>query len=85
MKETILPRYRTLRRAVIHLFVAGVICLGATQLVPAAIAADGKLRRNADKALREGEYEVAEKMFRELLDEGCARQGGASGSELRSC
>lgn len=33
----------------------------------AASVADGKALRRADKALRGGEYEVAEKMFRELL------------------
>ena len=33
----------------------------------AATVGDGKALRRADKALRDGEYEVAEKMFRELL------------------
>jgi tetratricopeptide (TPR) repeat protein len=44
------------------------MCLGASQIALAAMPADGKLRQNADKALREGEFEVAEKKFRELLE-----------------
>jgi predicted aspartyl protease/Flp pilus assembly protein TadD len=55
---------RRIAVGVIAGLIAAAVCVGAS--VP-ALAADAKALRRADKALREGEYEVAEKMFRELL------------------
>jgi predicted aspartyl protease/Flp pilus assembly protein TadD len=55
---------RRIAVGVIAGLLAAAVCVGAS--VP-ALAADAKALRRADKALREGEYEVAEKMFRELL------------------
>lgn len=45
----------------------GGICLAASAPALAATLGDSKALRRADRALRGGEYEVAEKMFRELL------------------
>jgi predicted aspartyl protease/Flp pilus assembly protein TadD len=45
---------------------AVVICLAGASPAESAVL-DSKSRRQAEKALREGEYEVAEKKFRELL------------------
>jgi predicted aspartyl protease/Flp pilus assembly protein TadD len=51
--------------------IAGLIAVAAglasSQISLAAPAGDSKALRRAEKALREGEYESAEKMFRELL------------------
>jgi predicted aspartyl protease/Flp pilus assembly protein TadD len=49
---------------VIAALIATAICVAVS--VP-ALAADSKALRRADKALRDGEYQVAEQMFRELL------------------
>jgi Flp pilus assembly protein TadD/predicted aspartyl protease len=61
---------RALRRTVAGIM-GGLIwvafCPALSQPALAASVADGKALRRADKALRAGEYEVAEKMFRELL------------------
>lgn len=43
------------------------VCLTGSAPAFATTAGDNKALRRADKALREGEYETAEKMFRELL------------------
>ncbi|MGI9066004.1 MAG: aspartyl protease family protein [Pyrinomonadaceae bacterium] len=48
-------------------FIGLAICLAASPPALAARAGDSKALRRADKALRDGEYETAEKMFRELL------------------
>lgn len=52
-----------------------VVCVWAAALVltaaavnPGALAADKKQRARAEKALREGEFESAEKIFRELVE-----------------
>lgn len=47
--------------------IAVAVCVGAPVPAWAATTEDAKALRRADKALRDGEYEVAEKMFRELL------------------
>jgi predicted aspartyl protease/Flp pilus assembly protein TadD len=47
--------------------IAVAVCVGASAPVWAATMEDAKALRRAEKALRDGEYEVAEKMFRELL------------------
>jgi len=52
-------------------FIAGLmgiaVCLAAAVPAFAATPGDTKALRRADKALREGEYESAEKLFRDLL------------------
>jgi predicted aspartyl protease/thioredoxin-like negative regulator of GroEL len=49
-------------------FVAVVMLgLAASEAALSSNAADGKTRRRADRALREGEYEEAAKLFRQLL------------------
>src|SRR5207237_10025428 len=44
-----------------------VLCPALSPLALGATTGDGKALRRADRALRDGEYEAAEKMFRELL------------------
>ncbi len=46
---------------------AFVICLSLSSPALAAPAKDNKISKRAEKALREGEFEVAEKILRELL------------------
>lgn len=46
---------------------AFIICLGVPAVASAALSEDRKHHRKAEKALREGEFEAAEKMYRELL------------------
>jgi len=48
-------------------FIGLAICLAASPPSLAARTGDSKALRRADKALRDGEYETAEKMFRDLL------------------
>ncbi|MDQ2922463.1 MAG: aspartyl protease family protein, partial [Acidobacteriota bacterium] len=43
------------------------ICFAASAPALATTVGDGKALRRADKALRDGEFELAERMFRELL------------------
>jgi tetratricopeptide (TPR) repeat protein len=47
--------------------IATALCLTSSVGSFAATAGDSKALRRAEKALREGEYETAEKLFRELL------------------
>lgn len=56
-----------LRNAAVAILAAFIICLAAapTEVCPAAT--DDQARRRAEKALREGEFEAAEKTYRELL------------------
>ena len=62
-------KFATIHKAIrtaVGIVAAVVICLAGVS--PAESAAfDSKSRRQAEKALREGEYEVAEKKYRELL------------------
>jgi tetratricopeptide (TPR) repeat protein len=44
-----------------------VICLATSASVLAATGGDGKARQRANEALRNGDYETAEKQFREVL------------------
>ena len=53
-------------RTAVGIVAAVVICLAGASPGESAVL-DSKSRRQADKALREGEYEVAEKKYRELL------------------
>src|ERR1700730_16806029 len=61
---------RALRGTVVAI-IGGLIwvafCPALSPPLLAATIGDGKALRRADRALRDGEYEVAEKMFRELL------------------
>lgn len=54
----------TLRKTAVASLAAFIICLTTSAIV---VGNDEKSKRRADKALREGEYEVAEKVYRELL------------------
>src|SRR3989442_4594635 len=60
---------RALRRMAVGIIggLIWVVFCPALSRPPLAAIGDGKALRRADRALREGEYEVAEKMFRELL------------------
>jgi len=53
-------------RTAVGIVAAVVICLAGASPSESAVL-DSKSRRQADRALREGEYEVAEKKYRELL------------------
>ncbi len=48
-------------------FFVFVLCIGVTSPVYSAPLSDSKARQRAQKALRDGDFEAAEKMFRELL------------------
>ena len=60
---------RALRRIAVGIIGGLIWVVLCPALSPPSLAAigDGKALRRADRALRDGEYEVAEKMFRELL------------------
>ena len=60
---------RALRRTAVGIIggLIWVVFCPALSPPPLAAIGDGKALRRADRALRDGEYEVAEKMFRELL------------------
>src|SRR2546421_54030 len=60
---------RALRRITVGIIGGLIWVVLCPALSPPSLAAigDGKALRRADRALRDGEYEVAEKMFRELL------------------
>src|SRR2546426_9809771 len=60
---------RALRRMAVGIIGGLIWVVLCPALSPPSLAAigDGKALRRADRALRDGEYEVAEKMFRELL------------------
>jgi predicted aspartyl protease/Flp pilus assembly protein TadD len=68
----VLPQKFSKTRNVIRTTAVGIVTAVVISFVDApcparATAADSKARRQAAKALREGEYKVAEKKFRELL------------------
>lgn len=56
----------SLRRLTAGVVAGIVICLAVAPAMPAS-GGHGKARTRADKALRDGDYAAAEKMFRELL------------------
>src|SRR5688572_32521217 len=61
---------RTLQRTIVIGLVAVLITLSTSVNLPAtaAMMVDSKGRQRADKALRDGDYEGAEKMYRALLE-----------------
>ena len=62
-------KFSTTRKAIrtaVGVVAAVVICFAGASPAESAVP-DSKSRRQAEKALREGEYEVAEKKYRELL------------------
>ncbi len=63
----LLQRNNSLSRIGLMFLAALVLGLAAPEAALSSTAADGKTRRRADRALREGEYEEAAKLFRELL------------------
>ena len=54
-------------RAAVGKLAAFVICLSLSAAVVLAASSDDKSRSRADKAIREGDFQTAEKIFRELL------------------
>ena len=52
---------------VLNLFIGILICLAMPSSLAAATSGDGKAHRRANEALRAGDYETAEKYFREAL------------------
>lgn len=58
---------RAIRKTAVGIMTAVVICFIAASCVVPVAASDSKVRRQAEKALREGEFEVAEKKYRELV------------------
>lgn len=65
------PKHKKALGKIAALIVGGLmgiaICLLSSAPVLAATPGDSKALRRADRALRDGEYETAEKLFRELL------------------
>ena len=55
-------------RLVIFILITFALCLAPTQNTSAASLDNKKTRNRAEKAIREGEFEVAEKILRELLN-----------------
>jgi predicted aspartyl protease/cytochrome c-type biogenesis protein CcmH/NrfG len=70
---------RAIRKTAAGIVTAVVVCFIAASCAVPAVASDSKTRRQAEKALREGEFEVAEEKYRELLskdsDDHSARLG----------
>jgi tetratricopeptide (TPR) repeat protein len=56
-----------LHRIVLEIMAGVVICVAVSAPVFSATAGNNKTRQQAEKSLRNGDYEVAEKIFRELL------------------
>lgn len=67
MYRQLLKTRKTTLRMAGAILAAFVICLATLPTALTATAADRKAHRQAEKALREGEYEVAAMKFRELL------------------
>jgi predicted aspartyl protease/Flp pilus assembly protein TadD len=63
----LLKRNNRVGRIGLVLLAAVMFSLGAPESAFSSNMGDGKTRRRADRALREGEYETAAKLFRELL------------------
>jgi predicted aspartyl protease/Flp pilus assembly protein TadD len=59
--------HRRMMAGVIAGLIAAAFCVVASVPALAAGMGDAKALRRAEKALRDGEYQIAEKMFRELL------------------
>jgi tetratricopeptide (TPR) repeat protein len=57
-----------LRSVAVGSLTAFAVCLVLSAEAIAATLLDGKTRNQAERALREGEYELAEKIYRELLN-----------------
>ncbi len=53
-------------RAVVALLICAALC-AAVLILPRPVQAEDKTRSRAERALREGEFDLAEKLFRELL------------------
>src|SRR5258705_5765863 len=58
---------RSLRRVAASLLFAFTLYTGATGIVSGVPASSNKAHEKGDKALRKGDYQLAEKIFRELL------------------
>jgi thioredoxin-like negative regulator of GroEL len=61
------PRSFFIRLIAVNVVAAFVLCFLTAPNTTAAILAEKKARSQAEKALREGDFELAEKLFRELL------------------
>lgn len=71
LKEEVSPQQfastgKAIRTTAVGIVAAVVICLAAAMPTASAVL-DSKSRRQAAKALREGEFEVAEKKYRDLI------------------
>jgi predicted aspartyl protease/Flp pilus assembly protein TadD len=64
--STLVQHPSRLRKIALLALYISLLCLSLTAGAEAALA-DEKTRSRAERALREGEYEVADKLFRELL------------------
>lgn len=74
-----MPRIITLAVESLAAFAVCVALCGATR---AAVVPDDKTRSRAQRALREGEFALAEKMFRELLSKDAHDNGARLGLSL---
>ncbi len=61
------PKLKDWRRQVTIAIVAGLISVFCVTAASAATVGDTKAQQRADKALRDGDYEAAEKMYRAIL------------------
>ncbi|HEV7843942.1 MAG TPA: aspartyl protease family protein, partial [Pyrinomonadaceae bacterium] len=64
---TLLPQYRSHFRQIASVAFAVMLLCCTIALSTAMVRADDNTRSRAERALREGDFEMAEKLFRELL------------------
>ncbi len=62
-----LSSFSLLRRLVVSLVIVSILCFGSSFNTTAATLSDKKNRNRAAKAIRDGNFELAEKILRELL------------------
>lgn len=73
---------RVARNSAVGIVAAFVFSLGLPAPVPATTLSDKKTRNRAEKALREGDFELAEKSFREILSKNVQDQDARLGLSL---
>ena len=73
---------RVARNSAVGIVAAFVFSLGLPAPVPATTLSDKKTRNRAEKALREGDFELAEKSFREILSKNVQDQNARLGLSL---
>ena len=67
------------RNLAVGIVAAFVFSLGPPTLAPAATLGDNKTRNRAERALRDGDYDLAEKSFREILSKNVHDQDARLG------